>query len=102
MVDFHPVASLEVVDAAEYYEERLPRLGDQFLDALRLALERIEAAPLEQPPWLSRGIPKGVRHAIVRGFQHSVVFIVEPRLYGATVRHHSQHPTRWVERLDEA
>lgn len=40
MVDFHPLASLEVTDAAEYYDDRSPSLGNQFLDALRQTLKR--------------------------------------------------------------
>jgi len=101
VLEFHRLASLEVTDAAQYYSDRALALGDRFLDALQATLERIERAPLEQPPWLFPGVPEGVRQVIVRGFHHSVVFIAEPRLYVATVRHHAQHPTRWIDRLDD-
>jgi plasmid stabilization system protein ParE len=96
VLDFHRLASFEVTDAAKYYDERSPHLGERFLDALQRTLERIELTPQEQPPWLFPGVPTGVRQSIVRGFHHSVVFITEPRLYVATVRHHAQHPTRWI------
>ena len=101
MPEFHPLAALEVTEAAEYYDDHAEHLGDRFLDALRQTLGRIEVAPHEQPPWVLTGIPEGVRQSIVRGFHHSVIFITEPRLYVATVRHHAEHPTHWVERLDD-
>jgi toxin ParE1/3/4 len=31
---YHPEAEAELVDAAEYYEERLPGLGAEFLEAV--------------------------------------------------------------------
>jgi hypothetical protein len=99
VVELHQIARLEAGDAAEHYESVQEGLGDRFATALEVCLEMIGTVPLEQPPWLFKGVPEGVRHSIVRGFPFSVVFVTEPRLVAVAVRHHAQHPTRWLERL---
>ena len=99
MVELHRIARLEAGDAADHYESIQQGLGDRFATALEVCLEAIATAPLEQPPWLFSGVPKGVRHSLVRGFPFSVVFVTEPRLVAVAVRHHAQHPSRWLERL---
>lgn len=98
-VELHRIARFEAGDAAEHYESIQEGLGDRFATALEVCLGAIATAPLEQPPWLFNGVPEGVRHSIVRGFPFSVVFITEPRLVAVAVRHHAQHPTRWLDRL---
>jgi hypothetical protein len=99
VVELHRVARLEAGDAADHYESIQEGLGDRFATALEVCLEAIAVAPLEQPPWLFDGVPEGVRHSIVRGFPFSVVFVAEPPLVAVAVRHHAQHPTRWLSRL---
>lgn len=78
MLEFHPLAALEVAEAAEYYEDKATLLGERFLLALQIALDRIELDPRAQAPWTFSGVPEGVRQSIVREFRHSVIFITEP------------------------
>lgn len=43
---YHPEAEAELVDAAEYYEEQLPGLGAEFLDAVDVAVDVVVSDPL--------------------------------------------------------
>ncbi len=42
---YHPDAEAELIDAGRFYEQRLPSLGGQFLDAVELATAVILDAP---------------------------------------------------------
>ncbi len=42
---YHPDAELELIDAARFYEGRVPTLGSQFLDAADQGVRLIQSAP---------------------------------------------------------
>ncbi|MEI9894395.1 MAG: hypothetical protein WDN28_11060 [Chthoniobacter sp.] len=42
---YHPEAEAELVEAAQFYEQRIPTLGAQFLDAVDRAVGVIQEAP---------------------------------------------------------
>lgn len=42
---YHPDAETELIEAARYYESRVPTLGVQFLDEADIAVTMIAAAP---------------------------------------------------------
>jgi hypothetical protein len=42
---YHPDAEAELIEAARFYEQRVPSLGGQFLDAAELATGAILDAP---------------------------------------------------------
>ncbi|MEY4484963.1 MAG: hypothetical protein RL693_2415, partial [Verrucomicrobiota bacterium] len=42
---YHPDAEAELIDAAQFYERRVPTLGVQFLDAIELAAQAIQDDP---------------------------------------------------------
>lgn len=49
-VQFHPFASLEVSDAARWYDDQRPGLGDRYLTAVSAAVERASRWPNSRPP----------------------------------------------------
>ena len=92
-------ASLELDQAAEWYEDRAVGLGRRFLDEAQSALEAIATRPLGWSPWILPGIPTGVRHVPLRSFPYSVVFITDPRLVVVAFVHGSRDPAYWLDRL---
>lgn len=46
ILDYHPAAIDELIDAARFYESRQTDLGYRFLDAIDVALEAIQKNPL--------------------------------------------------------
>ena len=42
---YHPEAEAELIEAAQFYEQRVPTLSAQFLDAADRAIGVIEEAP---------------------------------------------------------
>ena len=94
-------AELEAAEAALWYEDRRPGLGDEFLDELDRAFERIQAAPgvcraLEGFPSTSRD----VRRCLLRRFPYLVVFLRRPEeVVVLAVSHARRRPFYWLERL---
>lgn len=86
----------EVVDAAEYYEEKIPGLGAGFIDELDAAIERI----LRFPQAWGR-LSEECRHCNLRRFPYTVIFEIEPgdRILIVSVFHQSREPSSWRKNL---
>ena len=67
----HPEANEELVDAALWYEERQPGLGDDFLDEVEHALRRIKAEPERWPK-----IRRENRQLNFRRFSYVLVYVL--------------------------
>jgi hypothetical protein len=75
---FHPVAESEFNAAIDWYEERLPGLGQAFALEVRHAVHR----------------------ALANRYPYGVLYAVEPdRIYVAAVMHLRQRPGYWRGRL---
>jgi hypothetical protein len=61
-------ASLEMAEAAAWYDERVSGLGERFLSEAEGAFARIDETPLTGPPWSHRRLPDGVRRMFLRSF----------------------------------
>jgi plasmid stabilization system protein ParE len=93
-VELRPAAVADLRKTFEWYEERLPGLGEDFLAAVRAKLDQIESNPLQFP--VVRG---ATRRAIVRRFPYGIFFVPGSRRIGVlAVMHHSQAPQRWQAR----
>ena len=99
MIDVLEAATLEFIDAAVWYEERAPGLGERFLTEIQAVFELIAIMPMAGSPWLLRGVPEGTRHVPLKAFRHSVVYVTEPRLVVVAVMHSSRQPRYWIDRL---
>lgn len=65
----HPNAEAELIEAARFYERRLPGLGAQFLDAVDSAVTEIVADPERWP------IEEGeVRHFLMNRFPYAIYY----------------------------
>jgi len=88
------VAEVELTEAVDWYEERLPGLGSDFLLSVDAALNSIARSPEQYPV-----VHKTIRRALTRRFPYEIFFVVEDkRIVVLAVFHAKRHPKRWRER----
>lgn len=93
-VEFHPAAADEFAAAVEYYEEALPGLGRRLRDKLR---ETIDLAVAHPDAGNRRRFE--MRHLIVSGFPHDVVYRVRGEVLEVlALAHHRRRPGYWKDR----
>lgn len=89
-----PAAVEEAKTAQQWYAERLPTLGDAFVDALEATLNRIEDDPFAYP-----AAHRSLRRALLRGFPYAVIYrVTGEELLVVAVMHERRHPRRWMGR----
>ena|SRR3989337_286381 len=91
---YHPDAESELIEAASFYERRLPGLGVEFLDQVDTAIAAILEAPKR---W--RIVEGDIRRFPMKRFPYGIYY----RIHDDTVRilvikHHSRHPDYWKYR----
>ena len=94
---YHPGAEAELIEAAQFYEQRLSALGAQFLDAADIAIRVIEEGPER---W---GIIEAdIRHYLMPRFPYAIYYRVLPdQIRILAFKHHSRHPDYWRSRLSD-
>ena len=94
---YHPAAEAELTEAAQFYEQRVPTLGAQFLDAVDRAVSVIQIAP---DRWAV--IEADVRHYLLPRFPYANYYRVLPdHIRILAFKHHSRHPDYWRDRLSD-
>ena len=94
-VIYHPEAGSELIRAAEFYEEQVPSLGGQFLDAMEEA-----AASIIESPKRWRILEKDVRRFLLPRFPFAIYYRAPgDHIRILAVKHHSRHPDCWRARL---
>lgn len=92
---YHPDAEAELIQAAKFYEERVPALGVQFLGAADRAILVILEAP---DRW--RIIENNVRGYSMPRFPYAVYYrALSDELRILAFKHHRRHPNYWRYRL---
>ena len=71
-VRLRPRAEADLEEARDWYEERQAGLGEQFIDAVALAMETLAAAPERQPEYY-----RGFRRLLLSRFPYKVFYRVE-------------------------
>jgi plasmid stabilization system protein ParE len=86
-----PEAEAEMVEAFDWYEERVPGLGSDFLLNVDAAFQAILRNP-QQYPMLHRNL----RRALIRRFPYQVFFMAEDhRITVLAVFHAKRSPKHW-------
>ena len=67
-----PQAEFEIVEAAEWYAQRAPGLGGEFVRVVDAALAAVERNPLQYPL-----VDPPVRRAVLRRFPYSILFTAD-------------------------
>ena len=90
-----PEAEAEMTDAFDWYEDRVPGLGSEFL----LCVDAVFSAIVRSPEQYPR-VHRVVRRALVRRFPYEVFFVEDAeRLVVLSVFHAKRNPKRWQERI---
>ena len=89
-----PEAETDIEEAAIWYEQRKPGLGDEFLDEVVQTLSFISESPLRYTK-----IQDNIRRALIRRFPFGVFYIQEPdQIVVIAVMHGSRNPETWKTR----
>lgn len=94
-VRLRPEADQDLADAAHWYEEQRPDLGQEFLDEALATFTAIAERPLASPV-----VYGSLHRALLHRFPFGVFYFVDGD--GAVVigvLHGSRHPRRWKNRL---
>jgi toxin ParE1/3/4 len=87
-VAYHAAAETEVIEAARFYEQKLPGLGRRFLDEFDAAVQQISTAPHRWHP------VDGVRRRfLMPRFPFGIYYrLADDELRILVVKHHRRHP----------
>ncbi len=88
---FLPPAKEELISAAKHYERAVPGLGFDFLNEVRLSIERILSHPEAWTP-----LDRAVRRCRTHRFPYGVIYTVESgSVLIISVMHLHRHPDSW-------
>lgn len=98
----HPGARDELRDAAQWYDDEQPGLGDAFYDAIDETLRHVLAWPLAAPVFPGwEGTPE-VRSAGVGVFPYRVLYCVtDTSVVILAYAHQRRSPGYWTHRLGD-
>lgn len=90
-----PEAEAELRNAHDWYEERRPGLGEEFLSCVEAAIESVR-----RNPELCAAVHGGVRRVLARRFPYGVYYLPEPeRIVVLAVFHGHRDPAELMRRL---
>ena len=101
-VQFHPAADAELIEAAQWYEDRHRGFGVRFISAAGDASMAIGKTPLRfsTPPAVRTA--RDVRRKLLEGFPYSMIYEVrEQEILILAVSHTSRRPGYWQARTRE-
>lgn len=91
----HPDAEAELIEAAKFYEGRVPGLGARFLDSVQHAISVISEAP---DRW--RVVDEDVRCYLISRFPYAIYYRAHAdELRVLAFKHHRRHPDYWRYRI---
>jgi hypothetical protein len=80
-----------MIEAAKFYEQRVPTLGSQWLAAVEAAVARVLAEPFR---W--RILERDIRICSMPRFPYSIYFrVVNEEVRILAFKHHKRHPDYW-------
>lgn len=93
-----PEAEEDLSEARQWYENRREGLGDEFIDQVDVAFDRIRRMPLVPAPKY-----KDVRRVLLKRFPYAVFYHVDDnQITIVAVYHTSRDPRGWQSRTDNA
>ena len=97
-VTFHPEAGAEVMDAVEYYENRVTGLGFDLIGEVERAIEQIS-----ESPEASQMIGRRARRKPLWRFPYNIIYAAyTDRIRIVAFAHQKRRPFYWCKRLGEA
>lgn len=90
-VVFHELAEEELNEAAAYYAEARPGLGEAFLNEARRAVEALSGSPLA-----GTVVDRDVRWWLLSRFPYSILYRVRPdHIRVLAIAHQKRRPLYW-------
>jgi plasmid stabilization system protein ParE len=90
-----PEAEVELTEAFDWYEDRVPGLGSEFLLCVDAVFRAILRSPQQYPH-----AHRTVRRALTRRFPYEIFFVEDDeRLVVLSVFHARRDPKSWQERV---
>ena len=88
-VEYHPAVERELELIRNYYEDRSPGLGREFIDEFERQILRIAATPEK---WMVLG--RDVRRCLMKRFPYVIYFrrVNPDRIRVTVVKHQRRHP----------
>lgn len=97
----HPEAREELRDAANWYDDEQPGLGDDFYDAIDEALQHMLDWPFVAPVFPNWQDTPQVRSASVRAFPYRVLYYAnDTSIVVLAYAHQRRKPGYWQHRID--
>jgi plasmid stabilization system protein ParE len=95
MVEYHPAVEAELRDIQQYYDDRSPGLGAQFLDEFERQVLALAATPQR---WMV--VTGDIRRSLMRRFPYTIYFrqLQEKGIRITVVKHQRRHPSLGRER----
>ena len=94
-IRFHELAGKELLDARDYYDDLVYRLGEKFVIEIEKCLNVIKVNPFAYPV-----VIQNVRKAVVIKFPYSILYRVEKdKIYILAIMHQKRKPKYWAERV---
>lgn len=99
-ITLHPQAEQELLEAAEWYERRLPGLGEDLLAEIDRWLIVISEAPWSWPKWPdASGFHPPVLRALTSRFPFAIAYQVhQDHIAVIAFAHTSRRPFYWEDR----
>ena len=92
-------ARREFAQASAWYDQRREGLGDQFVDAIKRAFQRIADHPSSHPKETTARWRRNIRRCPVDGFPYHIIFEIRPEeLRVLAVAHGKRQPGYWKHR----
>jgi plasmid stabilization system protein ParE len=90
------VAEVEFSDAASYYEDAEPMLGEVFVEHVTRSINVLSKNPL-----IGHLIGKRVRKIALRKFPYSLIYVAsDDEIVIVAIAHQSRKPRYWRDRLN--
>jgi plasmid stabilization system protein ParE len=97
LLEFHPEAEAELLDAARWYGALAVNLRERFIVEVARALDAVRSAPHSFPK-----VSGDARRTILRAFPYGVVYVeLRGRLVVLAIAHHAREPGYWRARSIE-
>ena len=99
-VQLHPEAEVELYEAAAWYEDRRPGLGESLLAAMTRWLDVIVAEPSMWPKWPhAPDLDPPIRQLIVERFPYAIAYQANSScVLVLAFAHTSRRPFYWAKR----
>ena len=102
-MQLHRQAEEELYEAARWYEDQLPGLGNDLLIEVDHWLDVIPDTPLGWPEWPgAQKLDPSVRRAVLKRFPFAIAYqVFEARMVVLAFAHTGRRPLYWSSRTDK-